>query len=41
LLICDQTHPWTVRRGAELLRWMEGGGYQTMLDAFGGAGATP
>lgn len=41
LLICDQTHPWTVLRGAELLRWVDGGGYQTVLNAFGGATATP
>jgi tRNA G10 N-methylase Trm11 len=28
----DMTHPWTVLRAAELMRWVESGEYQAVLD---------
>ena len=28
----DMTHPWTVLRAAELVRWVESGEYQAVLD---------
>ena len=31
LAIMDSTHPWTVMRAAELLRWIEGGEYQMVV----------
>jgi len=30
--ICDEDHPWTVVRAAELLNWVESGQYQLILD---------
>lgn len=33
LSILESTHPWTVLRAAELLRWYESGEYQQVLDA--------
>lgn len=32
LSIMNQTHPWTVMRSAELLRWIESGEYQKVID---------
>lgn len=32
LTIMNSTHPWTVMRAAELLRWVEGGEYQKVID---------
>ncbi len=32
MLIMGSTHPWTVMRAAELLKWIEGGEYQQVLD---------
>jgi len=32
LSIMSSTHPWTIMRSAELLRWIEGGEYQQVLD---------
>ena len=34
--ILDDTHPWTVLRAAELIKWVQTGGYQTVLDTFTG-----
>ena len=30
--IIDETHPWTVMRAAELIKWYESGEYQAILD---------
>jgi len=35
LLSVDQTHPWTVMRAAELLKWVESGEYQAVIEQFG------
>ena len=35
LMSVDKTHPWTVMRGAELLKWIESGEYQSVIDQFG------
>ncbi len=32
LTIMNSTHPWTIMRAAELLRWVEGGEYQKVID---------
>lgn len=32
--IMDDSHPWTVLRAAELLRWVESGEYQKILDKY-------
>jgi Zn-dependent protease with chaperone function len=32
LLILDEKHPWTVMRAAEILKWVESGKYQYILD---------
>lgn len=32
LTIMNSTHPWTIMRAAELLRWVEGGEYQMVID---------
>lgn len=32
--IMDDSHPWTVLRAAELLRWVESGEYQRLLDKY-------
>lgn len=34
--ILDRTHPWTVLRAAELVKWVESGGYQAILDEYSG-----
>lgn len=31
-LVMSSTHPWTVMRAAELLKWIEGGEYQQVLE---------
>jgi Zn-dependent protease with chaperone function len=31
IALMDQTHPWSVMRAAELLRWIEGGEYQQVV----------
>ena len=31
-LTIDRTHPWTVIRAAESLKWIESGEYQTILE---------
>ncbi len=31
LSIADETHPWTVMRSAELLKWIESGGYKKFI----------
>ena len=32
LTIMNSTHPWTIMRAAELMRWVEGGEYQKVID---------
>lgn len=32
--VMDDSHPWTVLRAAELLRWVESGEYQKVLDKY-------
>lgn len=34
--ILDDSHPWTVMRAAELIKWVENGGYQAILDNTSG-----
>jgi Zn-dependent protease with chaperone function len=38
--IMNSTHPWTVMRAAELLRWVEVGGYQQIIDRHAITGIT-
>lgn len=33
LLIMDEKHPWTVMRAAEILKWVDSGKYQQVIDA--------
>lgn len=35
LLIVDENHPWTVLRASELLKWIESGRYQQIVDRHG------
>ena len=35
LLAGGAGHPWTVMRAGELLKWIDGGGYQSILNQFG------
>jgi Zn-dependent protease with chaperone function len=32
MILLDRTHPWTIMRGHELLKWYESGDYQRVLD---------
>lgn len=32
LTVMNQTHPWSVMRAAELMRWIDGGEYQRVVD---------
>lgn len=32
MILLDRTHPWTIMRGHELLKWYESGNYQRVLD---------
>jgi Zn-dependent protease with chaperone function len=32
MIILDSTHPWTIMRGHELLKWYEGGEYRQVLE---------
>lgn len=34
--ILDDSHPWTVMRAAELIKWVNNGGYQSILDNTSG-----
>lgn len=34
--IMRETHPWTVLRAAELIKWVEEGGYQAIIDEYSG-----
>lgn len=35
ILIIDKTHPWSVLRTSELLKWYESGAYQKIIDKHG------
>jgi len=35
LIIMDKTHPWTVMRASELLKWYESGSYEELIEKHG------
>ncbi len=36
LSVLDNTHPWTVKRAAELIRWVDSGDYERVLSEYAG-----
>jgi hypothetical protein len=36
IMIMDQTHPWTVMRASEILKWVNSGKYKEIIDKHSG-----